>query len=117
MTHNTTLTITAPSRTAKPSLNALPMEHFSKKTRRIFTLPGLTGPVILAGSGHAKSARKETLFGDILSLAADILDLRAWRKADPLSCFMLAGYAALIAQPLVYGGLGSSIVALMTPTK
>jgi len=36
---------------------------------------------------------------------------------DPLACFMLAGYTAVVSQPLVYGGLGGSIVALMTPTK
>jgi hypothetical protein len=52
-----------------------------------------------------------------MSLLADVLDLRAWRKMDPLACFMLAGYTAVLAQPLVFGSLGSSIVALMTPTK
>jgi hypothetical protein len=54
---------------------------------------------------------------DILSLVADILDLRGWRKMDPLACFMLAGYTAVVAQPLVFGSLGSTVVALMMPTK
>jgi hypothetical protein len=30
---------------------------------------------------------------------------------------MLAGYTAVISQPVVYGNLGNSIVALMTPLK
>jgi hypothetical protein len=98
-------------------LPALPASYVSKKTRRIFTLPGLTGPVVLVGSPRTKSLPKGTICHDILSLLADIFDLRAWRKMDPLACFMLAGYAAVISQPLVYGGLGSSIVALMTPAK
>jgi hypothetical protein len=117
MSHNTTLSIAGSSSVAKPSLPARPTGHFSKKTRRIFTLPGLTGPVVLVGSPRTKSLPKGTICQDILSLVADIFDLRAWRKMDPLACFMLAGYTAAISQPLVYGNLGSSIVALMMPTK
>jgi hypothetical protein len=52
-----------------------------------------------------------------MSLLADVFDLRGWRKMDPLACFMLAGYTAAVAQPMVFGGLGRSIVALMMPTK
>jgi hypothetical protein len=119
MTDHTTLPISASSGFGKPSAasTALAANRFSKKTRRIFTLPGLTGPVVLVGSPRTKSAQKGTICHDLLSLAADIFDLRGWRKMDPLACFMLAGYAAVIAQPLVFGSLGSSIVALMTPTK
>lgn len=120
MTHNTTLTLPASSSItsiAKPSSPALPSGHISKKTRRIFTLPGLTGPVIMVGSARAKSAPRQTICHDILSLVADIFDLRAWRTMDPVASFMLAGYTAVLAQPLVFGSLGSSIVALMTPTK
>jgi hypothetical protein len=95
----------------------MPVRNISKKTRGIFSLPGLTGPVILVGSPRTKSAQKGTICHDIMSLVADILDLRSWRKMDPLASFMLAGYAAVIAQPVVFGSLGSSIVALMTPTK
>jgi hypothetical protein len=93
------------------------MGHFSKKMREIVALPGLTGPVLLIRSPRTKSARRGTIWCDILSLAADILDLRAWRKIDPLACSMLAGYIAVVAQPLIFGSLGSSIVALMMPTK
>lgn len=50
-------------------------------------------------------------------LAADVLQLRSWRKLDPLALLMLAVYAAMIAHPLVYGNLGSSVMALMTPVK
>jgi hypothetical protein len=117
MSHNTTLSIPRSSSIAKPSSPALPEGHFSNKTRRIFTLPGLTGPVVLVGAPRTKSLQKGTICHDILSLLADIFDLRGWRKMDPLACFMLAGYTAVVSQPLVYGGLGGSIVALMTPTK
>ena len=75
------------------------------------------GPVLLVGSPRSASHRKGTLFGDILSFTVDILDLRAWRDMDPVAGFMLAAYVAAVAQPLVYGGLGSSIVALMTPVR
>lgn len=117
MLHNTTLSIPGSSSIAKPSLPALPAGHFSKKARRIFTLPGLTGPVVLVGSPRSKSLQKGTICHDILSLLADIFDLPAWRKMDPLACFMLAGYTALISQPLIYGSVGNSIVALMMPTR
>jgi hypothetical protein len=69
------------------------------------------------GSSRTKSLQKGTICHDILSLLADVFDLRAWRKMDPLACFLLAGYTAMLSQPVVYGGLGSSIVALMTPTR
>lgn len=54
---------------------------------------------------------------DTVLLAADVLQLRSWRKLDPLALLMLAVYAAMIAHPLVYGNLGSSVMALMTPVK
>jgi hypothetical protein len=117
MLHNTNLSIPAPPSIAKPSLAAMPRGHVSKKTRKIFALPGLTGPVILIRSPRTKSLQKGTICHDTLSLVADILDLRGWRKMDPLACFMLAGFTAVVAQPLVFGSLGSSIVALMMPTK
>jgi hypothetical protein len=114
---NTTLSLPILSSVAIPSSPAMPATHISKKTRRIFTLPGLTGPVVMVGSPRTKSLQKGTICHDILSLLADVFDLRAWRKMDPLACFMLAGYTAVISQPVVYGNLGSSIVALMTPLK
>jgi hypothetical protein len=114
---HTTLSISVPSSIATASSPAAPATRISNKTRRIFTLPGLTGPVVMVGSPRTKSLQKGTICHDILSLLADIFDLRAWRKMDPLACFMLAGYTAAISQPGVYGNLGSSIVALMTPLK
>jgi hypothetical protein len=113
----TTLSFPATSSIDVTSSPAMPASHISKKTRRIFTLPGLTGPVVMVGSPRTKSLQKGTICHDIMSLLADIFDLRAWRKMDPLACFMLAGYTAVISQPVVYGNLGSSIVALMTPLK
>jgi hypothetical protein len=117
MTDHTTLSVPASSSIAKASSSVLPSGPLSNKTRKIFTLPGLTGPVVLVSSPRTKSMQKGTICHDLLSLAVDIFELRGWRKMDPLACFMLAGYAAVIAQPLVFGNLGSSIVALMTPTK
>jgi hypothetical protein len=115
--NHTTLSVPGSSSITKPSFPVLPTGNFSKKTRKIFTLPGLTGPVVVIGSPHTKTLQKGTICHDIMSLVADILDLRAWRKMDPLACFILAGYTAIVSQPLVYGNLGSSIVALMTPTR
>jgi hypothetical protein len=83
----------------------------------MLSLPGLTGPVLLVSSPRARSAPRATIWRDVLSLTADILDLRAWRDLDPVAGFMLAGFVAAVAQPLVYGSLGTSIVALMTPVK
>ena len=93
------------------------LDHILDKNHRIFALPGLTGPIFMVGARHTKSFQKGTICHDILSLLADILDLRGWRKMDPVACFMLAGYTAAVAQPMVFGNLGSSIVALMMPTK
>jgi hypothetical protein len=90
---------------------------FSTKKRGFFLVPGLTGPVVLVATSRAKRLPKRTIWCDILSLFVDIFCLRAWRDMDPLACVMLAGFTAIIAQPLVFGGLGSSVVALMTPTK
>ena len=117
MVHHDTVSIPLPASLAKPSSPALPKGNFSNKSRRIFTLPGLTGPVVMVGCPRTKSLQKGTICHDIMSLLADIFDLPAWRKMDPLACFMLAGYAAIISQPLVYGSLGNSVVALMMPTK
>jgi hypothetical protein len=117
MPHNTTLSISSSSSSVKPSPAAIPISPYSKKTRRIFTLPGLTGPVVLVGSPRTKSVQNGTICPSILSLLADVLHLRAWRQMDPVACFMLAGYTAAVAQPLVFGRLGSTIVALMMPTK
>lgn len=73
--------------------------------------------MLLVGSPRTKSAPGPAIWRDVLSLTADILDLRAWRDCDPVAGFMLAAFVAVVAQPLVYGGMGTSIVALMTPVK
>jgi hypothetical protein len=101
----------------KESSSSAPAMGFAKKKQRILALPGLTGPVLMMGSARVKTASQGTICRDIMSLAADILDLRAWRRMDPVSGFILAAYVAAVGQPLVYGGLGGSIVALMTPVK
>jgi hypothetical protein len=53
----------------------------------------------------------------IVSCCADVLDLRPWRFAGPVTWFLLVAYVAIVAQPLVYGHAGPSIVALMTPVR
>jgi hypothetical protein len=61
--------------------------------------------------------RARTVCREVLSLAADVLELRAWKRRDPVAGILMAGFAAICAQPLVYGSLGSSMVALMTPVR
>jgi hypothetical protein len=102
---------------AKESSSASPLRTFPKKKQRVLSLPGLTGPILLVHSPRVKAAPKRTIWCDVLSLTVDILDLRSWRNMDPVAGFLLAAYVAVVAQPLVYGGLGTSIVALMTPVK
>jgi hypothetical protein len=69
------------------------------------------------GSIPAAKARKSAAFAEIVSCCADVLELRSWRSPDPLAGFLLAAFIAIVAQPLVYGTTGMSIVALMTPVK
>jgi hypothetical protein len=63
------------------------------------------------------SSKRGTICKDLLSLAADVLELRAWRDMDPLACILLAAFTAVLLQPVVFGKLGTSIFALMTPVK
>ena len=66
---------------------------------------------VFSQRSHGRNVR------DTLSLFVDIFELRAWARVNPVEGFLLAAYAALIAQPVVYGTLGTSIVSLMTPVK
>jgi hypothetical protein len=63
------------------------------------------------------TSKRGTICKDLWSLAADVLELRAWRDMDPLACILLAAFTAILVQPVVFGKLGSSILALMTPVK
>lgn len=36
---------------------------------------------------------------------------------DVVGCVLLAGFVAIVVHPVVYGNLGTSIVALMTPVR
>ena len=65
----------------------------------------------------ARNHRLSATGWNILSLVADVLELRAWRRMNPLEGFLLAAYVAAVAQPLVYGSVGHSVVALMTPVR
>jgi hypothetical protein len=69
------------------------------------------------GSIPAPKARKSAIFAEIVSCCVDVLELRSWRSPDLLAGLLLAAYIAIVAQPLVYGTTGMSIVALMTPVK
>jgi hypothetical protein len=117
MLNSTALTIVASVGNTQETPSVSPVRSIPSKRQRILSVPGLTGPVLLVGSARVRSAPKGTFWRDILSLVVDILDLRAWSDADPVAGFMLAAYIAAVAQPLVYGALGNSIVALMTPVK
>jgi len=68
-------------------------------------------PFRLVRTGHLGNWR------NTLSLCVDIFELRAWRRTSLLDAFLLAAYVAAVAQPVVYGTLGTSIVSLMTPVK
>src|ERR1700694_6307316 len=41
------------------------------------------------------SAPKATLWRELFSFAVDALDLRSWREASPMACFLLAGFIAI----------------------
>jgi hypothetical protein len=117
MLHTTKSSVLASLGNVQESRPTSPVRAFPKKKQRILSLPGLTGPVLLVGSPRAKAVPGRATWRDVLSLTADILDLRSWRELDPLAGFMLAAFVAVVAQPLVYGSLGTNIVALMTPVK
>lgn len=114
MSHDSTLLIPGSSSDAQQTPSS---PGFRPKSRRLWTLPGLTGPVLLVRTPVAKPGRKSSLTRDFASLLADVFQIREWRGMDPVGCLLLAAYAAVIAQPLVFGNLGSTIVALMTPVK
>jgi len=54
---------------------------------------------------------------DSALLFVDVFQLRAWKKVDLIGLPMLAVFAAIITHPLIYGNLGNSVMALMTPVK
>lgn len=54
---------------------------------------------------------------DSFNLCLDSLQIRSFARMDLFDGFMLAAYVAIIAQPLIYGSAGKSLVALMTPVK
>ena len=62
----------------------------------------------------SKSAPKVTLRRELFSFAVDALDLHSWRTANPMACILLAGFIAIVAEPLVHGGLPGKFVALLT---
>jgi hypothetical protein len=61
----------------------------------------------------SKPAPKATLWRELFSFAVEALDLRSWREANPMACIVLAGFIAIVAEPLVHGGLPGKFVALM----
>lgn len=62
-------------------------------------------------------APKATLWRDLLTFTVDALDLYSWRDMNPMACILLAGFIAVVAEPLVHGGLAGRFVALMTSVK
>jgi hypothetical protein len=65
----------------------------------------------------AKPAPKATLGRDLFSFAVEALDLRSWRDMNPTACILLAGFIAVVSEPLVHGGLAGRFLALMTSVK
>lgn len=65
----------------------------------------------------ARTVRIRACCRDAWPLAADILELRSLARMNPFEGFLVAAYVAIVAQPLVYGSLGNSMVALMTPVR
>src|ERR1700733_9907872 len=106
-------TITALLEGVRRLISANRFGDVSKRTWKVRALPGRSDPILLVAAPRAKTVHERPIRHNILSLTANILDLRAWRDMDPLACFMLAGYTAVILQPLIYGSLGGSLVALM----
>ena len=63
------------------------------------------------------SAPRTTLWRELFSFAADALDLHSWRDMNPIACVLLAGFLAVVTEPLVHGGLAGRFLALMTSAK
>jgi hypothetical protein len=51
------------------------------------------------------------------SLISGALETRVCGDMDVVGCVLLAGFVAIVVHPVVYGNLGTSIVALMTPVR
>ena len=75
------------------------MRAFPKKRQRILGSSGPDRSRAFDGFQCEQSAPKGTIWRDVMSLVADILDLRAWGKLDPVAGFMLAAYVAAAGQP------------------
>jgi hypothetical protein len=73
--------------------------------------------VAAAGSLSDSTAPKAALWRELCSFAVDALDLRSWRRANPMACIMLAGFVAIVAEPLVHNGFAARFLALMTSAK
>jgi hypothetical protein len=65
----------------------------------------------------SNSTSKASLWRELSWFAVEALDLRSWREVNPLACILLAGFIAIVAEPLVHGGLPGKFVALMTSVK
>ena len=51
------------------------------------------------------------------SAVVNVMGIKMCGDMDLLGCILLAGFVAIAVHPLVYGNLGTSIVALMTPVR
>jgi hypothetical protein len=78
----------------------------------------LSGPTqATPAAPTAKPAPKATLWRDLFSFAVEALDLHSWRDMNPTACILLAGFMAIVSEPLVHGGLAGRFLALMTSMK
>ena len=53
----------------------------------------------------------------VRSTVTAVLDTKVCGDMDVVGCVLLSGFVAIVVHPLVYGNLGTSIVALMTPVR
>ena len=58
-----------------------------------------------------------TCWNSVRSAVDTVMGIKMCGDMDLLGCILLAGFVAIAIHPLVYGNLGTSIVALMTPVR
>jgi hypothetical protein len=105
MITNTGLSIPVSSKSVKQLLSVPATSALSDSTQKTLAAP------------PAKAAPKASLLRDLFSFTVDALDLHSWRDMNPMACILLAGFIAVVAEPLVHDGLAGRLVALMTSMK
>jgi hypothetical protein len=58
-----------------------------------------------------------TCWNSTRTAVLDVMGIKMCGEMDLLGCILLAGFVAIAVHPLIYGNVGTSIVALMTPVR